>query len=229
MSNLREYTINGKRAVFNKEGFRHLLKQKVLHEHSKMGELEEQLAGQLHVSADTVHKWHQAKSGGPGNFELVEELAAALKLSNCANLLIFIDDGGIEMEHLTDRQKNAAKRIYDLCIWFLYEFDRSNGFNDYWLEFKDSGSQDPEADIYEMVQGMIGKIHMALDQEYFDLRGCNLYDELCEYVSENLYEIFNGKLGYAYRFEAVTNGNPTTSQDYDCAMIQLNTIIDKYM
>ena len=76
---------------------------------------------------------------------------------------------------------------------------------------------------------MSGKINMALDQEYFDLRGCDLYNELCEYVSDDLYETFNGKLGYGYRFEAHPNGNPTTTEDYDRAMIRLKTIIDKYL
>ena len=60
----------------------------------------------------------------------------------------------------------------------------SNGFNDYWLKFKESGSKEPEMDIYSTVEDMSGKINMALDQEYFDLRGCDLYNELCEYVSD---------------------------------------------
>ena len=79
-----------------------------------------------------------------------------------------------QKKRLTDRQKTAAKRIYDLCIWFLYEFERTDGFNDYWLKFKESGSKDPEMDIYSTVEDMIGKINMALDQEYFDLRGFDL-------------------------------------------------------
>lgn len=229
MSKLREYMIDEKRAVFNKEGFRHILKEKARQEHTTMGKLEEQLASNLYVSPDAVHKWHQANSGGLGSYEMVKKLAEAMELSDCSNLLMFINDGGIEMERLTDRQKTAAKRIYDICIWFLYEFERTDGFNDYWLEFKRAGSQNPESDIYDKVEGMIAKINLVLDQEYFDLRGCDLYNELCEYVSDDLYETFNGKLSYAYRFEAHPNGNPTTSQDYDRAMIRLNTIIDKYL
>ena len=229
MSKLREYMIDEKRAVFNKEGFRHILKEKARQEHTTMGKLEEQLASNLYVSPDAVHKWHQANSGGPGSYEMVKKLAEAMELSDCSNLLMFINDGGIEMERLTDRQKTAAKRIYDICIWFLYEFERTDGFNDYWLEFKRAGSQNPESEIYDKVEGMIAKINLVLDQEYFDLRGCDLYNELCEYVSDDLYETFNGKLSYAYRFEAHPNGNPTTTEDYDRAMIRLNTIIDKYL
>ena len=229
MGNMREYSIGDKRAVFNKEGFHHLLKEKARMEHTTMSKLEENLANRLPVSPDTIHKWHLRKGGGPGDYELVEKLASALQLTDCSNLLIFTENGGMEMERLTDRQKTAAKRIYDVCIWFLHEFKQTDGFNDYWYQLIKSGSQDPEEDIYNLVDDMLRKVNLVLDQEYFDLRGCDLYDELCEYVSEDLYDTFGGKLSYAYRFEAIPDGNPTTEQDYNKAMICLNTIIDKYL
>lgn len=228
MSNLREYTMNGRRAVFNKEGFRHLLTQKARKEKMAKSTLEVQISNSIGVSAETVHKWIY-NGGGPMDASMIDPLAKAMDISDPTLLLTFIDDGGMEMERLTDRQKNAAKRIYDICIWFLHEFNRTDGFNDYWLKFKKSGSDDPESDIYDMVEDMIGKINLVLDQEYFDLRGCNLYEELCEFVSEDLYATFNGKLSYAYRFEAIPDGHPTTTEDYDRAMIRLNTIIDKYL
>lgn len=228
MSNLREYTFNGRRAVFNKEAFRHYVTQKSRREKVSINKLEDQIADGVKISANAVHHWIY-KQGGPGDVEMIAPLAKMLNIEDPTLLLTFVEDGGIEMERLTDRQRTAAKRIYDSCIWFLYEFNRTDGFNDYWLKFKESGSQDPESDIYDMIEGMIGKINLVLDQEYFDLRGCDLYNELCEYVSDDLYETFNGKLGYGYRFEAHPNGNPTTTEDYDRAMIRLNTIIDKYL
>lgn len=228
MSNLRQFTMYGRRAEFNKTAFCHYVKQKSRREKIAISKLEELIGESVGVSANAVHHWIY-KKGGPGDAEMIAPLAKILDIADPAQLIIFVDNGGTEMERLTDRQKTAAKRIYDLCIWFLYEFERTDGFNDYWLKFKESGSKDPEMDIYSTVEDMIGKINMALDQEYFDLRGCDLYNELCEYVSDDLYETFNGKLGYGYRFEAQPNGNPTTTEDYDRAMIRLNTIIDKYL
>ena len=212
MSNLRQFTMYGRRAEFNKTAFYHYVKQKSRREKIAISKLEELIGESVGVSANAVHHWIY-KKGGPGDAEMIAPLAKILDIADPAQLIIFVDNGGTEMEHLTDRQKTAAKRIYDLCIWFLYEFERT----------------DPEMDIYSTVEDMIGKINMALDQEYFDLRGCDLYNELCEYVSDDLYETFNGKLGYGYRFEAHPNGNPTTTEDYDRAMIRLNTIIDKYL
>ena len=228
MSNLREYIINGRRAVFHKEAFRHYVTQKSRKENVPIKKVLELIGDHVGVTADAVQHW-MYKKGGPSGAELIAPLAKVLDVADPTWLLTFVEDGGTEMERLTDGQKTAAKRIYDICIWFLYEFKQTDGFNDYWLKFKDSGSQDPESDIYEMVDEMIDKVNLVLDQEYFDLRGCDIYNELCEYVSEDLYETFNGKLGYAYRFEAMADGNPTTSQDYDRAMIRLNTIIDKYL
>ena len=228
MSNLREYNIDGRRAVFNKEAFRHYLTQKSRKEKIAKSKLENQIADQMGISPSAVHKWIY-NGGGPMDVAMINLLAGALGISDATLLITFIDDRGITMERLNDRQKTAAKRIYDLCIEFLYEFNRTDGFNNYWFDFQRAGSKNPEMDIYSKVEDMLGPIHLALNQEYFDLRGSDIYNELCEYVSEDLWETFDGKLSFAYRFEAHPSGNPTTDEDYDRAMIRLNTIIDKYL
>ena len=42
-----------------------------------------------------------------------------------------------------------------------------------------------------MVEDMLAKSHLILEREYFDLHGGPIYDELYEYVHEDLYETFN--------------------------------------
>lgn len=77
---------------------------------------------------------------------------------------------------------------------------------------------------------MVNEVFLVYDQEYFDLHDHPIYDDFGEFLSEDLYETFSGKLSCAYRFEASPeNGRPTVSQDYDKAMIKLNAIIDKYL
>jgi hypothetical protein len=44
-----------------------------------------------------------------------------------------------------------------------------------------------------------------------------------------LWETFDGKLGYAYRFEAIADGNPTTEDDYNKALKRINEIIEQYI
>lgn len=219
---------DGRTATFNKAAFCHAFKSKALREKIHKGDLYLQLAETLHMNDDSIKTWAKPKRGGPANEDLVIQLAKALDLPDYTLLLNFTD-GGTPMEKLTDRQKDAAKRIYDICIWFLDEFNHSNGFNDYWFQFADAGSNDPKEDILEKVETMWRKVELVLDQEYFDLHGCDIYDDLCEFIYEDLINTYDGKLDYAYRFEARVDGNPTTYEDYDRAMIRLNTIIETYV
>ena len=58
------------------------------------------------------------------------KIAKTLGLSDWPLLTKEID-GGNTMTQLTERQKNAAKRIYDVCIWFLSEFSNTDICLDY--------------------------------------------------------------------------------------------------
>ena len=223
---LRVYCVDGKKAIFNKIAFNHLLKQKSRKDKKSISKLEQMLAEELQTAVNTVHKWNY-NGGGPSDYPMVVQLAKVLGAPDVSLLLTFIDEGENDMTHLTDRQLSAVKRIYDICIWFLHEFERTDGFNDYWYKFSLKGISDPQSKIEELADGMLDKVKLVIDQEYFDLHDCAIYDELCEFVSEDLLLAYDGKLSYAYRFEAHPNGNPTTTDDYDKAMIRLNTIIDK--
>lgn len=223
---LRVYCVDGRKATFNKIAFNHLMKQKSRKDRISVSKLEQLLAEKLQIAVNTVHKWNY-NGGGPSDYNMVVQLAEFFGASEAAMLLTFIDEGENNMTHLTDRQLSAVKRIYDICIWFLYEFERSDGFNNYWHQFSQQGFSDPKTQIEELADGMLAKVQLVLDQEYFDLRGCDIYDELCKFVDEDLLDTYDGKLSYAYRFEAITNGNPATTEDYNKAIIRLHAIIDK--
>ena len=223
----RIYKHNGNQLVFNPAGLQSAITTRHRERNMTKTALMEELAIKMGISVETVRGWHKGKNG-PIDYASVESLAAALEISDISMLTITIDGGNI-MAQLTERQKAATKRIYDICIWFLSEFYHSDGFNDYWLTLKDAGSQDPESDIYDMVEELMKKVNLVLDQEYFDLHGCDIYDELSEFVSQDLYNAYDGKISYAYRFEAIPNGNPTTSEDYEKAMTKLNTIVCNYV
>ena len=164
----------------------------------KSQDVERSLANGLNVSTDTVHKWHYGMST-PTDVDLVKELAKILDLEDFATLLKSAD-GGNSMGKLTERQITAVKKVYDICIWFLTEFSNTDGFNDYWYTLQDKGVKDPEVAIADMADEMHRKIELVLDQEYFDLRDTDIYDKLCEFVSDDLIDIYDGKVSYAYRF-----------------------------
>lgn len=225
--NLRIFHVGDKKAVFNKEAFRHLLKEKCIRSKKTISLLEKELANHLGISENTVHKWYYG-TGGPIDFETVKRLAETLDVKDITLLLKFIDEGDDTMEKLSDRQLSAVKRVYDACVQFLHEFERTAGFNDYWFDLKDAGSTDIETELADMADDKINYIRLVLRQEYFDLHDCEIYNTLWEYVNEDLMNTYDGKLSYGYRFEALVEGNPTTDEDYDKAMIRLNTIISKY-
>lgn len=223
----RVYIIDGKKMQFNTNNFKTLLKSYCKQNKMKSQDIERELAGALNVSSDAVHKWHYGMST-PTDVELVKEIAMYIGLDDFTRLLKSVNGGNV-MNKLTERQIISVKKVYDICISFLYEFYNTDGFNDYWFELKNKGIEDPEEDVIEMADEMHRKIEFVMDQEYFDLRDTDIYNELCEFVSEDLINIYDGKLSYAYRFEAGVNGNPTTSEDYDGALIKLNDIIEKYV
>lgn len=222
--NLRTYDIDGKKATFNKEGFKHLLQEKKRADKVTFAQVEDDLSQKLNVAPNTVHKWLY-NGGGPSDYDMVMQLAEILGLSDASLLLNYHEDGGKNMVSLTDRQLSAVKRIYDGCVWFLYEFRKSNGFNDYWFRFTREGSAHPEDDIANLADSYLEKVQLVVDQEYFDLHDCEIYDVLSDFVYVDLLNTYDGKLSYAYRFEAGVDGNPTTIEDYDRAMIRLNEII----
>ena len=223
----RVYIVDGNKMQFDSNNFKILIKSYGKRNKLKSQDVERSLANGLNVSTDTVHKWHYGMST-PTDVDLVKELAKILDLEDFTTLLKSAD-GGNSMGKLTERQITAVKKVYDICIWFLNEFSNTSGFNDYWYTLQDKGVKDPEVAIADMADDMHRKIELVLDQEYFDLRDTDIYNELCEFVSDDLIDIYDGKVSYAYRFEAHADGNPTTSEDYDKAMIKLNGIIEKYV
>lgn len=225
--NSRVYTVDGEKMQFDSNNFKILLKSYGKKNKLKSQNMEQSLANGLNVSTDTVHKWHYGMST-PTDVELVKELAKILDIEDFTTLLRSVN-GGNSMGKLTGRQITAVKKVYDICIWFLTEFSNTDGFNAYWYSLQDKSVGYPEEAIADMADEMHRKIELVLDQEYFDLRDTDIYNELCEFVSDDLVDIYDGKLSYAYRFEAHADGNPTTSEDYDKAMIKLNKIIEKYV
>ena len=134
------------------------------------------------------------------------------------------------MTKLTDLQLQSAKRIYDALVRFLHEFEVTGGFTtSMWYDLQKGGSDNPEEDMYEYIQKLEDKIHLIFRQEYFFLHDLPIYNELLNYMDEDLVETYDGKLSYAYRFEAISTGNPTTDEDYERAINKLNSIIEKYI
>ena len=225
-SQMRVFTENGVQYCFNRITFRSLVDRYAKENGISKGQVADDISKHLHVTTDAVNKWKYGKNG-PADMDTIKEIAVYLHVDWL--FLVKKEIGGSAMTQMNERQKDAAKRCYDVLIWFLEEFSNTDGFNSWWLDFKEQGSQNPEDDIYERITQMEERVRLVIEQEYFDLHDHEIYDAFCEFAGEDLTNVYNGKVGYAYRFEADGESAPTVWQDYEVARNRLNEIIERYV
>lgn len=221
---MRKFLINNINYQFSSSKF---AKTFVLYRKRKklsVDELEQKLAELVFVEKGTVHSWRFGPSG-PSDIDTIAKLAEFFELNNYFYLL----NREITMIKLTNLQLESAKKIYDAIIKFLDEFYYTGGFTtDMWYDFVRKGSRNPERDVYDYIENLEDKIRLIVKQEYFFLHDTQIYNELIDYIDNDLNDTYNGKVSYAYRFEADGENAPTTEDDYNKAMNKLNSIIEKY-
>lgn len=213
---------------FDSNSFNTYFKSSAKENEVKIGDFEEKIADELFITKEAVHNWRFG-SNGPGSLEIIKKLANIISISDYTKLLKKHVEVN-KMEEYSTLKIESMKRVYDAIIEFLHDFLYTGGFTtDLWYKFADMGSSDPENDIYEYAENKMHAIELILEKEYFYLHDTKVYSELCEYVDNDLWDTFNGKVSYAYRFEAIPDGNPTTQEDYYKALNRINEIIEQYV
>ena len=229
------FNIDGKSMQFDSVSFEQLFTANRKKNGLKVVDYEAELGDVLSVSSNAIHNWRFGMNG-PSDVETIKQLANYLRIADYTLLL----KNGREKTtmQISERQKDSLKRIYDVVIEYLDTFQRTDGFNDYWYQFKERGAKTPEHIenlIYDVAMEEVHKVELVLAKEYIELYRLPVYGQLEEYVSDDLYETFNGKLSYAYRFEAPventdgTRDGVTTSEDYTRALKKINEILENYM
>ena len=189
-------------------------------------EVFELIAQTVCVTPEAVKQWNYGNNG-PSEIDIIQKAAALLNVKDYLNLMKKAEED--EKMKLSNLQIESLKRIYDDVIEYLNDFYKTDGFTGVlWYVYKDQGYKDPEDKIYEYAEEQIEKVLLTIQKEYFYLHDTDVYSEILEYSENDLYDIFDGKLGYAYRFEAEPDGNPTTQDDYGKALKRLNEIVEKY-
>lgn len=198
---LKHYNIDGNELTFDADAFRREFDRVRKDRGAKIGEMELELAEALFVTSDAVHAWRMHQNG-PSDMEKLESLAGFLGVTP-TELLRGVKGKGMAYM-LTDRQYEALRRIYAAVVEYLDEFERTNGFNDCWFDFADAGVEPAhiEEKLWELAESRQHAVSLAADKERFDLRGIPVYDEVVDFIEEDLINIYDGKLSYGYRFEA---------------------------
>ena len=132
------------------------------------------------------------------------------------------------MKNLLEIELMSIKRVCESVIEFLEYFDKTNGFNDLWFDLGNMSSSAKEEKLWEIAEKEHDKVMLSLKKEYPIIGKKQIYTDLNNFIYNDLYDIYDGKLSYGYRFEAIADGNPTTDEDYTQAYKKLNKIIDSY-
>lgn len=227
------FNVDGVNMQFDSEAFNmfftNIRKKKGL----KVLDLELRIGDEVGVSRDAVHSWRFGQNG-PADLDIVKSLAVFLEISDYRLLL---KERKVNMTvQITERQRDSLKKVYDSVIEFLNDFKETDGFNDFWGDFEEKGykSECIENAIYEVAMNKQRKVCLVLQKEYIIIRNLDIYPKLEEYVEDDLCNIYNGKLEYAYRFEAGvlnadgTRDTVTTMEDYVITLEKINDLLDPY-
>lgn len=234
------FQIDNKQFKFNSFNFMIFFRNYRLSKKIKASELEEKIAVQAHVSEAAVHNWLYNKNG-PADLDAIKAIADCLSIKDFRLLMEEVKDVAYN-NSLTSQEKESVYRIYSSVISFLDEFERTNGFNDYWLDIADKYryEQNGCAHILNELESVVYKkyrdVILVYKREYIFLKSHPIYNELSNvlFQEDGIEECFVNKLGYAYRFEAIVedkNGNRenTVSEDYELSLNKINAVVDKYL
>ena len=221
----RKIIINKNIYYFNFDIFNELFRKKCKKEDIKKMKLELELSKFVNKGSDAIHNW-RFKKNGPSDLETINLIANFFEISDYY-ILLNEKEKIYSMRKLNDLETLSLKRIYDAIIDYLEIFQQSNGFNDYWFDLKEKPSQ-REGILYDIATKEVGKVELIYKKEYMILGNTKIYEEIGDFIYNDLYDTFDGKLSYAYRFEATPEEQPTTDEDYYKALNKINNIIDKF-
>ena len=230
--NTQTYTIDNVDYLFDKNVFKDLFNR--MRKNGSVAELEEEIANEIGVGISTVHSW-RVGDNSPSDIEKIKDLASSLKLSSY-EILLKKKEGNKSMQ-ITERQKDSIKRIYDSIVEYFDFFERTNGFNDIWMDICNeyNNARQIEDALYRIADTAQQKCILVLKKEYIELFRLDLYEELEEFVYDYLLDMYNGKLSYAYRFEAGvenvdgTRYTLTTDEELTKAYKTINELLEPYM
>ncbi len=224
----KTYIIDESIYHFDYDTFNNLFRSKKINEKITFEKIELELSKELNISKEAIHNW-RLKNHSPENKEIIIKIANYFNIKDYKLLLKGKEEKN--MSNLNNNQINSLKIINDYIIEYLDYFYKTDGYNDLWHIFANRGikSECIEEKLWEVAEEKIDKLILCYDKQKIFLKNTKIYEDLGVYIYNDLYDIFNGKLSYAYRFEAIPNGNPTTQEDYEKALKKYNCIIDKYI
>ncbi len=189
---------DGSYKIFSKEAY----SQAIVNRRRRTGKTFEtteiEISELVHRSTSTVHGWRCNSAGGPADLETVKELGAYLAGNPDAFLTTIVE--GKAMTKLTDRQLDAFKRVHDEIKRFINDYYRADGFSAFVRDAQEHAVRNlsEKADDDEVIDAIVcgegegqnkgferwANMLFILEQEYFDLHGTEVYDDLWHLIQE---------------------------------------------
>ncbi len=215
------FEINGKPYLFNFAAFKRMFSAKCKADKLIKAEYEEQLAEVAGVSSSSIHAYLYNKNG-PGDIAIIKAISDYWEID--INYLLCEEDS-LQMERLNDREKEAVRRIYVAICDFMDKFVMSDGIfmnkpDGTWLGREKQG---------EYHQYSFDQVELAYYKEYIDLSKHPIYEELVNYIENDLTEMYDGKCDGSIRYEPIEEGGISAYNDYIIARENLLKILDKYI
>lgn len=225
----KKYIINESIYYFDFESFNNYFKNQKRQNNITFENIEIDLSNHLNISKEAIHNW-RFNIQSPNSLEIIIEIS---KYFNIKDYMVLLKRKDIQnnMNNFNQYQINSIKTIYNKIIEYLDYFYHTDGYNNLWFNYVDKGYSQKiiEDKLYEIADEKINEVFLSYEKERIFLKNTPIYNEIGEYIYNDLYDIFDGKLGYGYRFEAISNNNTTTQEDYAKAVKIINSIIDKYL
>lgn len=228
--NTRKFVCDGKECYFSKETFKLYFQTYRTANKLRAHEVETLIAQKACVSEAAVHGWLYGKTG-PANTGII---AAIADFFNCHESQFYVEEEQITMEKLSDQQIAAVDRIYKEIINFLFVFLLTDGL--FTSSSSIYGLDVPHNSRLDFADSEFEKVRIAWYKEFVYLNGTKVYDELDDYIDNDLlgtYQDISGnipgidKCSECYRYEP-EEGKPA-SDDFEEAMIKIQQLVGRYV
>jgi len=174
-----------------------------------------------------ISNWRKG-SNGPGSDTYIKDAAAFLAVSDWTTLFTE-KDRGYKMNQLSIKQIESVKKIYDVCVetlnHFLYFENVRSILRLHDLRKKADPTFDADSASFEIRNRMF----LAIDQEYFYLRGLEVYDALADLSVEISTKVISTLYNYIDHAEKAESLFDKLSEQAEQAMQELNEIVDFYI
>lgn len=239
--NMTTFEVDGVKMVFNTDAFQSLFKSAAKRKNEKLGDFEEVIGLVTNLSKDAVHNWRFC-TNGPSDIETIKKTAKALDIRDYTVLLKKAQENIVE--RLSDLQKESVKRIYDSIIDFLWDFENTSGFVDYYDQIRNEhpyvNGMLIKNDLNEKIEEKYNALQLQYRKEYMFLKDHPIYEELRNLLygtgddssDPNYYGlavIYEGKISFDYRFNAGCEDHPSVDEDYEKGLRMINDVIDRYV